>query len=188
MLRLNAFLSVSCAVFAVGCALNRSHVKSLRDDDADRVRFETVIPTTVAALNAIPSHCGPARDHRVRDEEFHVYEVVGRIARVKREPDRDIHIVLEDPDNPRERLVVESDDPDWRGNRASKYYPQLAAARRMFEELVTQARDHQVQGLMVRVTGVGFFDTTHFQIGRSRSCIELHPILSIERARETSLE
>ena len=29
--------------------------------------------------------------------------------------------------------------------------------------------------------GIGFFDFGHFQKGRSRSCIELHPILAIER-------
>jgi len=29
--------------------------------------------------------------------------------------------------------------------------------------------------------GVGFFDFNHNQTGRSRSCIELHPILGIER-------
>jgi hypothetical protein len=180
VLRRNALLSLSCALLATGCAFNRSHVKSLRDNAATSVQFDAVIRTTVAALNAIPAHCGPTRDHRVRDEECRVYEVVGRIVRVKREPDHDIHIVLEDPDDPRQRLVVESDDPEWRGNRTSPYHDQLAAARRMFDALVAEAPDHRVQGLTVRVTGVGFFDMTHFQIGRSRSCIELHPILSIE--------
>jgi hypothetical protein len=40
-----------------------------------------------------------------------------------------------------------------------------------------------LEGLPVTVTGVGFFDLNHLQIGRSRSCIELHPLLSIERLR-----
>ena len=34
------------------------------------------------------------------------------------------------------------------------------------------------------LTGVGFFDVNHLQVGRSRSCIELHPILTIERVSE----
>ena len=179
MFRTRILLAASTVLLAAGCALNRSQIKSLRDNDASRIRFNTVTDTTIAALNAIRSHCGPGRNHRVRDEELRVYQVVGRIARVKHEPDHDIHIVLEDPANARERLVVEFDDPDWRGNRASPYRGQLATARRMFDDLVRQAPDHQVQGLMVRVTGVGFFDMAHFQVGRSRSCIELHPILSI---------
>jgi hypothetical protein len=164
-------------------------VKSLRDRDATRIQLDTVIHTTVAALNAIRSQCGPAPDHRVRDEEFRVYEVVARVARVKRERDHDIHIVLEDPDDPRERMVVESDDPDFRGNVASPYREKLAAARQMFDDLVKQSgvrHLNDVRGSLVRVTGVGFFDMNHFQIGRSRSCIELHPILAIERVSEHS--
>jgi hypothetical protein len=40
------------------------------------------------------------------------------------------------------------------------------------------------KGTTVRVTDVGFFDVNHLQVGRSRSCIELHPILTIERMSE----
>lgn len=172
------------AVLAAGCALSRSHVKSLRDRDASRIQLEAVIHTTVADLNALRSQCGPATDHRVRDEEFSVYEVVGQIARVKRERDHDIHIVLADPEDSRERMVVESDDPDFRGNAVSPYREKLAAARQMFDDLVKQSGAGQlndVRGTLVRVTGVGFFDMNHLQTGRSRSCIELHPILAIER-------
>jgi hypothetical protein len=182
---------VAFAVFGGGCALSRSHVKSLRDRDAGRIQLETVTHTTVAALNAIRSQCGPATDHRVRDEEFRVYDVVGRVARVKRERDHDIHIVLADPEDPRERLVVESDDPDFRGNAVSPYREKLAAARHMFDDLVKQSGARQLndlRGTIVRVTGVGFFDMNHLQIGRSRSCIELHPILAIERVSEQSSE
>ena len=181
-------LSVGFAVFTAGCTLSRSHVKSLRDRDASRIQLDTVIQTTVTALNGIRSQCGPATDHRGRDEEFRVYVVVGRVARVKRERDHDIHIVLADPEDPRKRLVVESDDPDFRGNAESPYRERLAAARQMFDDLVKQSGVRQlndVRGELVRVTGVGFFDMNHLQIGRSRSCIELHPILAIERVSST---
>ena len=184
-----AFL-VAFVTFAAGCALNRSDVKSLRDLGASRIRLDSAIETSIAALNAIPAHCGPGRDHRVREEEFHVYQVIGRIARAKRERDHDIHIVLEDLDNPRARLVVESDDPDFRGNVKSPYRDRLAVARHMFDELVAQsgARElNDLRGIVVRVTGVGFFDLNHLQVGRSRSCIELHPILAIERVREQAV-
>jgi hypothetical protein len=182
-------LIVAFATFATSCALNRSDVKSVRDREASRIRLDTTIETTIAALNAIPAHCGPSRDPRVRDEEFHVYQVVGRIGRVKRESDHDIHIVLEDPDNPRAHLIVESDDPDSRGNIQSPYRDRLVVARHMFEELArpSRAKDlKDLRGIAVRVTGIEFFDLNHFQIGRSRSCIEPHPILGIERVREYS--
>lgn len=188
MSRTNRIVLVTgLTMLSAACALTRSHVKSLRDHDTARIRFDDVIPTTVAALNALPPHCGPSADHRVRDEEFRVYQVVGRIRRVKREHDHDIHIVLEDPADPRARIVVESDDPDYDGNVTSPYRQKLAAARRMVDELVGPPGREQsptIRGLAVRVTGVGFFDMKHFQIGGSRSCIELHPILAIERVGE----
>ena len=179
-------LSAALAATAAGCALGRPHVKSLRDRDASRVVLDNVIPTTISALNALPARCSPTFDHRVRDEEFHVYQIVGIVARAKREPDRDIHIVLEDPDDRGKRVIVESDDPDFRGNAASPYRDRLAAGRRMLDDLLQKAGFAQLsdlRGARVRVTGVGFFDMRHFQRGRSRSCIELHPILAIELAK-----
>jgi acetylornithine deacetylase/succinyl-diaminopimelate desuccinylase-like protein len=178
--------SVALAFLAAGCALNRPHVKSLRDHEAHKIQFDNTIATTVGALNAIPSHCGPTLDHRVRPEEFRVYEVVGRIARAKREMDHDIHIVLEDPEDPHATLVTESDDPNFRGNTESPYRAKLGDARAMLEDLLRETGAPEwkdLVGVTVRVTGVGFFDLNHFQVGRSRSCIELHPILKIERVQ-----
>jgi hypothetical protein len=172
------------AILAEGCALNRPHVKSLRDKTADRIQFDTVVQTTVSALNGIPSKCGPTADHRVRAEEFQVYRVVGTVVRVKRERDHDIHIVLADVNHPRDHLVIESDDPDFRDNVISPYREKLVTARRMFDALLAASgvqRLENLKGTVVRVTGVGFFDINHFQVGRSRSCLELHPMLSIER-------
>jgi hypothetical protein len=159
-------------------------VKSLRDAGASRIRFDSVVATTVTALNAVHPQCGPVLDHRARDEEYRVYSVVGRIARAKHERDRDIHIVLDDPDDASQHIVVELDDPDFRGNTVSPYRDKLVAARRMFEDLLQPTAGRQLtdlRGVTVRVTGVGFFDMRHFQVGRSRSCMELHPILAIER-------
>ena len=168
----------------VGCALNRSDVKSLRDVTAGGIQFDLPIDTTISALNAIPPHCGPTGNRRVRDEEQRVYRIDGRIIRVKRERDHDIHIVLADTTHPNDHIIVESDDPDFGKNVASPYHARLAAARRMIDALVS---DHSADafadlgGTVVRVTGIGFFDVNHLQNGRSRSCIELHPILTIER-------
>jgi len=122
----------------------------------------------------------------VRDEEFHVYRVVGSITRVKRERDHDIHIVLKDPEHPRDQLVVELDDPDFGKTAGSPYKDKLTAARQAFDALPARLsvdRLSDLNGLTVRVTGVGFFDLNHLQVGRSRSCIELHPMLAIERLK-----
>jgi hypothetical protein len=183
--RATCALALGLALGSAGCALTRSEVKALRDRDAARVAFDPVIPTTITLLNELPSHCGPAGNRRRGAEEFRVYEVVGRITRARRERDRDVHIVLADLEHPRDRLVIELADPDTRNGRRSPYRDRLAAAQRMFEDFQSQSGVRSVgelEGRNVRVTGVGFFDVIHFQRGRSRSCIELHPLLWIEPA------
>jgi hypothetical protein len=177
-------VSIALVAATAGCALNRPEVKSLRDAGAERIQFDAPIATTIAALNQLPPRCGPAFNRRVRPEEYRVYEVVGRITRVKREPDHDVHIGIADPADPRQRMVVEIKDSDWRGTARSPYRDRLAGAAAMFDAIVKQAgvtHVRQLVGMLVRVVGVGFFDMNHFQIGRSRSCIELHPVLEIER-------
>ena len=174
------------AIVTLGCAVNRAQVKSLSDPMASAIQFEPVIDTTIAALNAIRAQCGPADNRRGRAEELHVYRVVGTVGRVRRKRDHDIHIVLADPARPDQRLIVESDDPGFRLNRASPYHAKLADGRHMLDALMTQAglsRLEDLSGMTVRVAGVGFFDINHFQKGRSRSCLELHPVLTIERWR-----
>jgi len=38
-------------------------------------------------------------------------------------------------------------------------------------------------GTTLRVRGVGFYDFDHAQIGRSLDCLELHPLIGIERVQ-----
>jgi len=176
-------LVIATGVWCAGCAVTRSEVKALRDRDSARVVFDAVVPTTVTALNELPAHCGPAGNRRRPPEELRVYEAVGRILRVRREHDRDIHVVLADLQHPGDRIVVELGDPDAKNARRSPYRDRLAAAWKTFEELQRRSGAPSMlalEGLTVRVTGVGFYDMNHFQRGRSRSCIELHPVLSIE--------
>ena len=177
-------LVVALAAVVEGCAITRPQVKSLSDQAAANIQFDAPIVTTVKALNEMSSHCGPARDHRTRPEEFRVYEVVGRIVHASREGDRDIHVVLEDLEDQRARVITESDDPNFRANTTSPYRAKLGDARKMLDDLLRESGGQDwksLEGLTVRMTGVGFFDMNHLQVGRSRSCIELHPILTIER-------
>src|SRR4051812_15925176 len=145
-----------CALSTAGCALNRREVKSLRDPTAARIQFDLPIDTTVSALNAIAPHCGPTGNRRVRDEELRVYRIEGTIVRVKRERDHDIHIVLADTTNPKDHIIVESDDPDFGKNVGSPYRDRLAAARQMIDALVSASSADafaDLKGTMVRVTG-----------------------------------
>ena len=185
---LHALALLVAMALASGCAIARSEVKTLRDPGANLIRMDTLIHSSITALNDLPSKCGPTWDRRVREEEFNVYQVVGTIRGVKRAPDHDIHIILTDPRNPDAHIIVELPDPDARGSLKSPHRDSFVRAKQMFEDLVAERGARQfkdLRGVPVRVTGVGFFDLSHFQVGRSRSCIELHPVLAIESVRDS---
>jgi len=158
-------------------------VKTLSDDDAPRLNLTTVTQATIAGLNEIPSRCEGGPDRRVFPEEFKVYEVLGIVRHVKGEQDRDFHVVLSDPSAPSDSIVVEVPDTNCSGAADSPHVEALTRARSMFIALFRSGSLNEpmpLLGRLVRVSGVGFFDFDHGQEGRSRSCIELHPVLTVE--------
>lgn len=153
------------------CGVERWAVKTLTDPDAGRVDFNNVMSTTVTALNGFSAHCSGLPDNRTFPEEFRVYEATGTIQLTREEDDHDIHIVLADPADSTQTIVVEVVDP-------------ACATTSPFLSLLTQAKSQYqmlspLTGKMVRVRGVGLYDFDHGQTGRSRSCIELHPVINI---------
>jgi hypothetical protein len=82
-----------------------------------------------------------------------------------------LHIALADPIDPSKTIVVEVVDPACA--TTSALLTTLSNARVQYEALGS------LVGRQVRVRGVGFYDFAHGQTGRSQSCIELHPVLSI---------
>ena len=167
------------------CGVERWAVKTLSDDDAPRLKLTEVSKTTIAELNLLPAHCQGGPDHRVFPEEFKVYEVVGRVRQVMAEQDRDVHIVLADPNAIEQTIVIEVADPNCSGAADSPHAEALTQARSMFTALLRSGATNDpepILGRVVRVRGVGFFDFDHGQAGRSQSCIELHPVVSIEPA------
>ena len=129
--------------------------------------------TTIAALNGLPAHCSGLPDGRTYAEEFRVYEVTGIVQLTRDEDDRDVHIALVDPGDANQTIVVEVADSACSGAVQSPYAATLTSARASYQSLGTLA------GRTVRVQGVGFYDFDHGQTGRSRSCIELHPVVGI---------
>lgn len=164
------------------CGSERWAVKTLSDDDAPRMRFDNPIATTIIDLNGLTPRCQAGPDRRAWPEEFKVYELVGRVKSVRAEQDRDIHIVLADPEEPNCVMVVEIADPACSGAADSPHVAMLVQARSMFSLLLRSGLENDPRpliGRLVRVRGVGFFDFDHGQEGKSRSCIELHPVLSM---------
>lgn len=154
-------------------------IKLGTDADARRIALLPV-PATIAELALRPA---PARlgSRRVTDERT-VYTVHATIAGYKLERDGDYHVVLADEHGT--TMIVELPDP---GCAATGARPeQIRMARSAFRRLLA---DHMLPspGVKLRpaavpvvVTGVGFYDRVHGQVGVARNGIELHPVLAIE--------
>jgi len=168
--------SPPAASVGLSCGEERWAVKTLSDPDATRVDFTNVIATSVAALNDLAPHCSNLPERRTFPEEFRVFEVTARVSLTRLEDDRDFHIVLVDPANPTKTMITEVVDPECQGAAQSPFILLLAITRNTFQMLSPLASK------TVRLRGVGFYDFSHGQTGRSASCIELHPVTRIALA------
>lgn len=165
----------------LSCGVERWFVKTLADPDAARVNVEAVTVTSIRALNELPTRCSGLPDTRAFDEEFKTFEVMGRITFIAHEDDRDYHIALEDLTDPAYTIVTELADTLCAGAVVSPHFSSLSRADAMWRILLNDRPFQTLVGTVVRVRGVGFYDFEHGQRGRSRNCIELHPILAIDR-------
>jgi len=156
-------------------------VKTLADPDASTVNVSAVTPISIQDLNALPSHCEAGPDRRTYPEEFRVYEISGRVIFVAHEDDRDYHIVLQDPSDTTSSVVTEMADTTCSSVAMSPHLATLRSVEGMFASVLNGASPISLVGSTVRIRGVGFYDFDHAQRGRSKNCIELHPIVFIAR-------
>src|SRR5262249_46031848 len=99
--------------------------------------------------------------------------------------DHDFHIVIANPSNPSETMIVEIPDSACSGVCSSPKVKEITNARKAFAAAFPSnppATEFQVVNgtVLVDVTGVGFFDFSHHQTGLAPNCIELHPVLDIK--------
>jgi hypothetical protein len=165
----------------LACGVERWFVKTLADQDASTIALSQVNPISIHDLNALPSHCEGGPDRRTFPEEFRVYEIVGRVIYVAHEDDRDYHIVLEDPNDAASSVVTELADTRCAGASISPHLAELRSVEGMLASVSGGNPPASLFGMTLRVQGVGFYDFNHSQRGRSKNCIELHPIVSLSR-------
>jgi hypothetical protein len=165
----------------LSCGTERWSVKTLSDADAATINLSTVQPTSIKALNQMPEHCGGAPDARTYPQEFQVYELTGTVVVVRSEDDRDYHIALADPADPSFTMVTEIADPVCQAVIISPYMFTLAATRTDFTGIIGGHSLASLTGTTLHVRGVGFYDFDHGQTGKSQSCMELHPLVSVSR-------
>jgi hypothetical protein len=165
----------------LACGVERWFVKTLADPDAASVNLSAVTRTSIRDLNALPEHCDGGPDRRTYPEEFRVFEIAGTVTYIAHEEDRDYHIALEDPSSPGFTVVTEMADTVCMGAATSPYLATSRSVEGMFASLLEGRSPSTLVGTTVRVQGVGFYDFNHGQRGRSKNCLELHPITSITR-------
>ncbi|MDQ2870465.1 MAG: hypothetical protein M3S32_06965 [Acidobacteriota bacterium] len=156
-------------------AHKRWPVKTLTDDTRGRV-VSTPVETTVSALRRVPRPARSAPESaRISPWETTLYRVHARLISAHRQLDRDLHLVIADPDAPSQTMVVEIPDPAEA--QGSGYEERFRRAR---SEIEARTRGKRPPGgWPVLVTGVGFFDFTHFQPGATDSGFELHPVVEV---------
>lgn len=167
-------LSAPLALAACECGKDRWPVKTASDADVESVE-PNAVTTTIEALGSKPKPANRPQDGRVDGVETTVWAVDGTLVKYKLSKDCDYHLVLEHQGH---EMVVELAAPDCVEDD-SPFLTQIDAARQAFDAQFNVTTSWKEAGRSVRVTGIGFFDKSHGQIGMAPNAVELHPVLSI---------
>ena len=172
-------------VFGQACGVERADIKQLKDPLGSQIDVAKknwqVTKTTVADLLKIPAHAKGAllkeSGIRIAPVENMVYEINAVLIGFKRETDQDIHIVIADPGNLRATMIVEIPAGVCVASKNKAYFVKLQTSFQSRFGKATAKFKKLAKPQPFDVTGVGFFDFVHGQIGHATNGIELHPVL-----------
>lgn len=168
----------------VQCGTERWPVKTLSDSDAARVNF-TPVASSVAALRSLAAPATRPQSSRVAPAELTEFSLTAQVVEFKQEGDRDVHLVIAEPGDPAQTMIVEFPDADrCAGAVDSAEATQMRSARAALTAAVGEAPAaafRQISGT-AEISGVGFFDSLHGQTGVAPNGIELHPVLEFRLA------
>jgi hypothetical protein len=198
-------LFLAATAHAQNCGgIDRWGPKDGTDSQAPNIDLTNIIPETVTDLVAVPQPKLPGDNTtRIVPDEMHVYKVQARLVKWQHESDGDYHLVLTDDTlnytdetaNPPvpptgHSFVGEVPDPNCFAGSDGSFGSQtpfadgIISARQTIDQRFPNA--HQTgnwndgAAAQVEVTGIGFFDRPHNQVGRDPNNIEIHPILAIQ--------
>jgi hypothetical protein len=163
------------------CGTERWGIKTLSDAAVSSVDLAPR-PGSVASLRALTVPRVGFGTPRIPNIETVTYTLQATLLRMAREDDHDIHVVIAEPGDASQTMIVELPDPGCAGVVDSARRAEMAAARRAFELACGQA----VHGTFTQLsgnatlTGVAFVDVIHGQSGVAPNGIELHPVLRVE--------
>jgi hypothetical protein len=170
-------------VHSQACGTERRVVKQGADSTFDLVDLDNPIQTSISQMNswAYPP-ASKRKNTRINIHEKKVYRIRATLTEYKRESnDSDYHLVLEDENG--NTLIGEIISPTCIESH-SPIFNTVVNVRQAFDNRFSGAKkptsspktanEHDVT-----ITGIGFFDFRHHQIGLARNAIEIHPILEI---------
>jgi hypothetical protein len=174
-------------------------VKTAADADAQALTSQSPTPTTIAALRALPVPALLPPDGRSEGAEKTVWQLTATLQAYRMESDGDYHLVIADDQN--NTMIAEIPNPG--DITAPSYFAaQITNARTAFDNHfqiaekinaptipappaaaaeigVGEAAQFQQLAVPVTVTGLGYFDFSHGQLGVAPNAIELHPVINI---------
>jgi hypothetical protein len=179
----------------LGAAVHeRWDVKTAADADAQALTDQSPTSTTITELRALPVPAFLPPDGRSDGAEKTVWELTATLQTFRSESDGDYHLVIS-TDDPHETMIAEIPNP---GDitAASFFAEQITSARTAFDshfqitENINAPTAPAVPGLageavvqqvavQVTLTGLGYFDFNHHQLGVAPNAIELHPVINI---------
>lgn len=164
------------------------------------------IPAAIAKIPSIadwgklkrPAQSIPDKDQRYVPAEAGVgseatrYQIVGYLISFKKQADDDYHLVLNDQaDGKGATMVAEVVNPDCvkgardDGPSPSYFDGDLKQARKDFGIIIADSDETLDPPVLVRLTGLGFFDTWNHGSGQSRTnYMEMHPVLEIVKVAQ----
>ena len=168
-------------------------VKTAADADAQALTGQSATTTTVAQMRAlaVPPQLPP--DGRSEGAEKTVWQITATLQTYRREADGDYHLVIADDQG--STMIAEIPNP---GDITSPSFfaTQIAGAREAFDGHFQITEDVSAPtapaamepgggpqfaqiSVPVTVTGLGYFDFNHGQLGVAPNAIELHPVINI---------
>ena len=158
-----------------GCNVRLKGLKTLSDPQRNLVNLHPK-NTTLAAINAL-AQPHPTPKTRSTQFERQVWRIVVQITKFKAEGDSDIHLVLFDAGayGIAEMPAAQCIPKNGRARKA------IIAARKKFTTRCGQPTNQwQDLGVVVEISGVGFFDIPHTQKPHALNFAGLHPITGLK--------
>lgn len=166
---------------ASSCGTERWAIKTGTDAGAAQVDARAVVPSTVPLLGSLALPANRPGAVRTGPVESTVYVVDALLTRYGMADDSDYHLVLsaQGAGADGKTLIARLPHPDCVGN-ASPFKSAITEVRNTFNAQFRTTRAFKTSSIPVRITGIGFIDTSAGQTGAALNGVQLHPVLKLD--------